>query len=104
MLAKRRTTRARAKHTGDRGLSQKNSMFFNFFIKLALHEVGVLQWSAENGDALLEGGKTVVSAICTTRLTICIEEKVLAIRRCLSGPVPKLVLQRLLDSGDSCWD
>ena len=68
---------------------QKNSMFFNFFIKLALHEVCVPQWSAENGDALLERGKTVVSATYTTRLTICIEEKVLAIRRCLSGLVPK---------------
>ena len=58
-------------------------MFVNLFIKLALHEVYVPQWSAENGDALLVSGKIVVSAPYTTWLTICIKEKVLAIRWCL---------------------
>ena len=60
---------------GDMGDSvQKNSMFVNLFIKLALHEVHVPQWSAENGDALLVRGKTVVSAPNATWLTICIKE------------------------------
>ena len=54
-------------------------MFVNLLIKLALHEVHVPQWSAENGDALLVRGKTVVSAPNTTWLTICIKVKVLAI-------------------------
>ena len=76
---------------GDFGDSvQKNSMFFNFFIKLTLHEVCVPQWSAENGDALLLRGKIVVFAPHTTGLAICIKEKVLAIRGCLSGPVPHM--------------
>ena len=105
---------------GDFGDSvQKNSMFVNLLIKLALHEVFVPQWSAENGDALLVSGKIVVTAPYTTWLTMCIEEKVLAIRWCLPGPVPhlsfalidrdpgvppELILQRLLDSGNSGWD
>ena len=63
-------------------------------------------------------GKIVVTAPYTT-LTICTKEKVLAIRWCLPGPVPhlsfalvdrdpgvplELILQRLLDSGNSGWD
>ena len=60
----------------------------------------------------------MVSTPHTCRLAIFIEEEVLAIRGCLSRPVPhlgfplidadscvhpQLVLQRLLDSCDSCW-
>ena len=62
---------------------QKNSMFVNLCIKLALHEVHVPQWSAKNGDALLVRGKTVVSVPNTTWLAIHIKEEVLAIRWCL---------------------
>ena len=52
-----------------------NRTLRQFFIKLALHELFVPQWSAKNGDALLVNGKIVVSAPNTTWLTICIKKR-----------------------------
>ena len=87
LLGKRRTTRAKKPSTleiGDfRDSVQKNSIFFNFLLKLATKSVP--QWSAENGDALLVRGKIVVSAPHTSWFTKGIEEKMLAIRGCLPG-------------------